>query len=673
MGLDQQATATGKIDSHAVNSDGKVATTAAGTASGSDEVNNKEEKLTQPSSETSTSNGVSFNPFICCPMCKTDVNLPKSGLNGFKDNLLIVEMIRRWYEKRDFNDATPKTERVETRTQEVDGQDIQCTCLPAWRNVANGRIIDSISPAKHTAQEETTETSKFNYDRSNVDAFITRDSASDGDSIISSAKCIDSNVSQYYCLICDVITCLACRDTVHLDHHTMSVAKATEDKKAYLDRLLVSLQDKMSVCDTTLLQVENTHQHLLSSTEHVVKEIEDRAEKQIRLVEKRRDQLISELSLILKLNEQKHSICKERLHELQEKLKTASKFSHDLLEYGSYSEIMYLNNDVSDRLHELLREQNNNGADIMNVQLEVPDYGRDESHLEKSFGSLVKGEVKCGSAELLRSFDIDLKWPTGMATTKNKEFVVTGKMGAFEEKGKVMFFGRSGQLKNVYDLPENCIPYDTTVTSDGTVLVSDNNGKIHKFDSSGCKMEIMDGKFKGVGRLAPVENMWGHFVVTSSDERRVHVYKPNGERYLSLPKCSDPDSHDIELLHPHYVATNHDNDIIVSDFEQNAMFVFNSKGDLRFQYGGNGIDGGDLRCPSAVCCDHFNNILVADFMNDRVHLVSQSGHFLGYLLTKDNDVSCPNFLSIDGDGHLFVGQYGGQIQVFRYLSYVKFV
>ena len=84
-------------------------------------------------------------------------------------------------------------------------------------------------------------------------------------------------------------------------------------------------------------------------------------------------------------------------------------------------------------------------------------------------------------------------------------------------------------------------------------------------------------------------------------------------------------------------------------------------------------DPNSLRCPSAVCCDSFDNILIADFMNDKIHLVSPGGQFLGFLLLREDGVSCPNFLTLDSDGQLIVGQYGGDVVVYRYLSYAKHV
>lgn len=599
---------------------------------------------------------------ITCPMCKTQAPLPKLGVNGFKDNLLVIEMIRRWEEKLCENEpvsnrVSPKNSPQKNGTlqseQGANGSDKpdmtdddHCTCLPLWKNISNGKVI---SEKKKIGSPN-----------------LNQDFAQESDSKIRDSNYLDY---QFFCVTCDVMICVSCRKQYHIEHHTVSAKEATADRHEYLDHLLTELSSKSNECETSMLQVQNCAEHIVTSADQIVQQIEERSKNLIRAIEQQKEHLLEELTLVVSHNKQKSEVSKSYLQTHNEKLKTAFKFTRDLLDYGSGSDLMYLTNDVSDRLHELIKQKLMYHKTVANVRLEVPEIGYDDNHFHKLFGSLKQSEVKCGSAELLQSFDLDLKWPTGMAATLNRDFVVTGKMGAFEEKGKVMFFTRSGSLKTQYELDERCIPYDTTVTNDGHVLVADNGGNIHKFDSAGRKLDTMAGKFEGVGRLASIHRRNGHFVITSSGEQKVKVFNHNGDLQMSLPK----DGSGINLDHPHYVATNKLNDIIVSDFKQHAVFAFDACGNLRFKYSGNGIDAGELKCPSAVCCDNFNNILVADFMNDRVHMLSPSGQFLGYLLTKENSITCPNFLSTDGDGHLYVGQYGGQIQVFQYMGYLKFV
>ena len=82
------------------------------------------------------------------------------------------------------------------------------------------------------------------------------------------------------------------------------------------------------------------------------------------------------------------------------------------------------------------------------------------------------------------------------------------------------------------------------------------------------------------------------------------LYDQKGRKYV-IP-CDE-----TQIEHPHYITTSEQGDVIVSDFKQNAVHVFDSRGKLTFKYSGNGTEGGQLKCPSDVCCDTFGNILVA--------------------------------------------------------------
>ncbi len=496
------------------------------------------------------------------------------------------------------------------------------------------------------------------------------------------------NVGCCYCVTCDCVVCDICHERYHEKHERLDVGTAGTDKRKYLNRLLTDVQQQLAECTTKLVQVDNGQSHLVASANSLQDEIKERCDKLCELITARRDTLLREIHT-LQRNQQKRYEKQQNILEAQHvKLKDSCKFASSLLQNGSDLDLLKLSQDVSSRLHHLVQEQKQakKTVEIINLRLGVPDFG-DDLHIEKAFGSVVQGVVRCGDAELVRSFQIDLTWPTGLAVTHDHEFVITGKMGAFDKKGKVLFYGKNGQLKTIYDLEENHIPYDTIVISNGAILVTDNTGQILQFDSQGHLASVFKDKFKGTGRMALDSK--GNILVTSSEEKLVHMYDESGTKVTSYPditdgyhdiehvkhleshdKCSDSDS---LLSHPHFVATNQHDDVVVSDFERNCTVVFNKVGDVKFQYSGIDVEGGQLRCPSAVCCDVFDNILIADFMNDRIHLVSSRGQFLGYLLDKANGVSCPNFISVDNDGHLFVGQYGGEINVFQYLSYVKFV
>jgi tripartite motif-containing protein 2/3 len=53
---------------------------------------------------------------------------------------------------------------------------------------------------------------------------------------------------------------------------------------------------------------------------------------------------------------------------------------------------------------------------------------------------------------------------------------------------------------------------------------------------------------------------------------------------------------EITLAGPHFVAINTNNDIIVSDFHNHCVKVFDSEGNFLFSFGSNGEGNGGFQC-----------------------------------------------------------------------------
>ncbi len=475
-----------------------------------------------------------------------------------------------------------------------------------------------------------------------------------------------SSAADYFCTSCDILLCATCQFKFHQDHDLSLLSEARKTKEKYLDELLLDVNENSAKCQTQRLQLENLISYLNNSAKELMLRIESRAAKLCDQIQKRKQHLLDELRALKKYHTGQYEAQLELVDALKKDLHEASDFASTLLSHGEDTDVLALGPDVSDNLHKLLKNRGLNGVNVVSVKLDAPDETHDAAAADRLFGSLVQGVMRCGDAERLAAYNIDLPWPTGMAVTRNHDFVVTGKMGALDEKGKVMFFNKQGKVQHVENLEESCVPYGACVDpKSGDVLVTDSRCQITTYSPLGRKKRVVRDKFRGTGR-ATVAPAAGHLLVTSSDDRKVFLYDQLDRKYV-IP------SDNTQLEHPHFISTSSQGDVIVSDFKQNAVFVFDSGGKLTFSYVGNGTEGGQLKCPSAVCSDTFGNILVADFMNDRVHLVSKSGEFLGFLLTKENGVTCPNFMTLDHENNLYIGQYGGEISVFRYQSLVKYI
>ncbi len=53
-----------------------------------------------------------------------------------------------------------------------------------------------------------------------------------------------------------------------------------------------------------------------------------------------------------------------------------------------------------------------------------------------------------------------------------------------------------------------------------------------------------------------------------------------------------------------------------------------------------------------IAVDQYNNILIADSANSRVHLLDNKGQLIDYVLTWEDGISEPQALCINQQGHL---------------------
>ncbi|XP_062595896.1 uncharacterized protein LOC134257271 [Saccostrea cucullata] len=105
---------------------------------------------------------------------------------------------------------------------------------------------------------------------------------------------------------------------------------------------------------------------------------------------------------------------------------------------------------------------------------------------------------------------------------------------------------------------------------------------------------------------------------------------------------------------PTYIAENGNEDICVSDV--NAVVVTDAAGLLRFRY--KGLSDDSQFDPYGICCDSQKNIIVADVMKNRIHMIDENGGFLHYIQYKD--MNKPRALCIDENDKLYVGEWSSE-------------
>ena len=104
---------------------------------------------------------------------------------------------------------------------------------------------------------------------------------------------------------------------------------------------------------------------------------------------------------------------------------------------------------------------------------------------------------------------------------------------------------------------------------------------------------------------------------------------------------------------------NGNGDYLVADFY--SLRCIGSKGGYKWGYHLEGIAS-----VSGIACDKYNNIIIAEYRNDKISLLSSKGKLVTILLTQEDGIRNPRSLSIDKYGQLWIGQ-DHSLKVVKYL------
>ncbi|KAK3085254.1 hypothetical protein FSP39_000725 [Pinctada imbricata] len=147
-------------------------------------------------------------------------------------------------------------------------------------------------------------------------------------------------------------------------------------------------------------------------------------------------------------------------------------------------------------------------------------------------------------------------------------------------------------------------------------------------------------------------------------ESALFEYTPDGNQRIQI--ISKDSSGKILFSTPTIVQQNKNKDYIVC--ETTKIVAVSSDGNLRWEYSDYTTRMEDFR-PFAFCCDNFSNVIVADFDNGIIDILSREGKFVSTILTQRDGIVKPYALSVDEDDYLWIGSsLKKEIMIFRYLG-----
>uniref|UniRef100_A0A669C4V1 Tripartite motif-containing protein 2 n=1 Tax=Oreochromis niloticus TaxID=8128 RepID=A0A669C4V1_ORENI len=239
----------------------------------------------------------------------------------------------------------------------------------------------------------------------------------------------------------------------------------------------------------------------------------------------------------------------------------------------------------------------------------------------------------------------------------------------------VQIFSNDGQFRSRFGIRGRTPgqlqrPTGVAVHPNGDIIIADYDNKwVSIFSSEGkFKNKIGTGKLMGPKGVSVDRN--GHIIVVDNKSCCVFIFQVNGKLVTKFGNRGNGDRQFAGTLNgPHFAAVNNNNEIIVTDFHNHSVKVFNTEGEFLLKFGSNGEGNGQFNAPTGVAVDVNGNIIVADWGNSRIQVFDGSGSFLSYINTSADPLYGPQGLALTSDGHVVVADSGNHcFKVYRYLQ-----
>lgn len=238
-----------------------------------------------------------------------------------------------------------------------------------------------------------------------------------------------------------------------------------------------------------------------------------------------------------------------------------------------------------------------------------------------------------------------------VAVSENNEIVVVDR-----DNRSVKVFDSRGCLHRVAGKHELRAPNRIALLrKTGNLLVKDEKS-LKVVDVNGGVMSRFAEKLQQP--VGVVQTTDGEVLVTDWVSSAVHVFDELGTGLRHFPCACEA---------PGYIAAG-GSVVAVSDWKQDHVKMFGRDGGFLYQYGRHGSGPGQLDHPYGVCVDRYGHVIVADTWNNRIHLVSEDGKFVRFLVTKEDGLQWPQGVALDRKGNLVIVEQHGQVKIYKYIA-----
>ncbi|XP_078609973.1 uncharacterized protein LOC144881107 [Branchiostoma floridae x Branchiostoma japonicum] len=601
---------------------------------------------------------------LSCPTCRQDVPLPENGVQGLKANFLVGKLHDILQQQRKGNGKTSEL-RAEgapcTACERGNPAEFYCVeCTDYLCHVCNDTHRGlRVSRSHKVVKIEDLLSGKFSTELPSKET----------------TKCEDHNeVIKFYCDTCHRVICLHCVVTAHKDHQYVEIEKAAERERAKIKAKLSSVKNTADLHEKWIEELQSVKNDWPLQVQRTEGQIEKQAEAIIEAVQKVKSEKISQLRAMNAAREKQMEAAMEAAEMDLASAKSCVQFTDNVLEYGSPAEVMSVAGELTARMQQTTDIKTTERAELTKGFVNFT-FDRPACELEHDVSNLIgwlkqtsvsltntqspirRNVVKTTTCSLIPKHVKTVgqkgkgrgqfKCPTSLAVTTDEDIVV-----ADRDNKRLQILDKDGTYKGKVSLKFK--PLCVAVTTNGEMLVTGDGHKIHVLDKQGRgarAIQMLTGvveRDKSTQGIA-VDGL-GRIIVTIGYQ--VFVLSPNGDVIL---KFGDKGQGQQKLGSSLRLTVNSSNQIIISDFGNDSLKIFDPTGRHLFTCGSRGSGPGQLSGPYCVTTDSEDNIIVADWNSQRVSMFSSEGTFIRHVLTREeHGLVFPKGLTLTQDGHLVV-------------------
>ena len=218
-------------------------------------------------------------------------------------------------------------------------------------------------------------------------------------------------------------------------------------------------------------------------------------------------------------------------------------------------------------------------------------------------------------------------------------------------------------------------PQAIDIDSSGNVYVGDEqNYRIQKFDSNGTFITKWGSQGTGDGQLGGPTGIAidssGNVYVADPYNYRIQKFDSKGNFITKWGSKGSGDGQFKESTNiiEQAIAVDSSDNVYVTDFFNNRIQKFDSKGNFITKWGSEGIGDGEFNGPDGIAIDSSDNVYVAEWVNNRIQKFDSKGNFItkwGSKGSGDGQFSVPEGIAIDSSNNVYVADRGNnRIQIF---------